>query len=219
MWWFLLIPPLHIHRPDQARSLQQPRRERGRNRFGGAAQQEEPKPRGAGEPHHTSSHRQATARTQGRMLRWVKPGPIKDVPTLKNHTTTLVGDKVRESARVGWSSFDIFSVVVVGFVHAFTCPPPTLTAHHPPFPTTRRYTSLAATMGSGTTTRSTSLTPAPCAGPSSSPPAAPRRVSKGLPVPPLKACLSVALYSLTRIIVTRQGATGTRPPWRTAGSL
>lgn len=29
------------------------------------------------------------------MLRWVKPGPIEDVPTLKNHTATLVGDKVR----------------------------------------------------------------------------------------------------------------------------
>lgn len=34
------------------------------------------------------------------MLRWVKPVPKSEVPTLKNHTATLVGDKVRVEAKL-----------------------------------------------------------------------------------------------------------------------
>jgi hypothetical protein len=30
------------------------------------------------------------------MLRWIKPEPIADMPTLKNHTSTLIGNKVKK---------------------------------------------------------------------------------------------------------------------------
>lgn len=113
------------------------------------------------------------------MLRWVKPVPKSEVPTLKNHTATLVGDKVRVEAKLeggggslGWAISRLARVSkglgacrglprAFSFMYSYARSPTRV-----PTPA-RRSTSSVATMASGTTTRCTSSTPRRCAGRSS----------------------------------------------------